>query len=110
MHHALQARGVPIALCSVTYVMHRDEALVAFRVADQERIKTRRQKQDHVILTLDGWHPAVGQEVLRAVRDSLSEDILRARPLLRGMQVREPWTGPVRRSKQGRKEIGRSKV
>jgi hypothetical protein len=60
MHQALQARGITIALRSVTHLMHRYEELVALRVADQERIKTRLQKQGHVVLALDGLQPDVG--------------------------------------------------
>ncbi len=86
MHQALLARGVTIALRSVTYLMHRYEELVALRVADQERIKARLQKQGQVILALDGLQPDVGHEVLWVVRDCLSEEILLARPLLSSTQ------------------------
>ncbi len=82
MHQALVARGVSIALRSVTHLMHRYEELVALRVADRERIKARLQKQGQVILALDGLQPDVGHEVLWVVRDCLSEEILLARPLL----------------------------
>jgi hypothetical protein len=44
MHQALLARGVPIALRSVTHLMHRYEELVALRIADHERLKARRQQ------------------------------------------------------------------
>jgi hypothetical protein len=86
MHQALQARGVPIAQRSVTYLMQRYEELVALRITDQERIKVRLQKQGHVILALDGLQPDVGHEVLWVVRDCLSEEILLARPLLSSTQ------------------------
>src|SRR6266852_3735171 len=76
MHQALQARGVPIALRSVTHLMHRY----------QERVKARLQKQGHMILALDGLQPDVGHEVLWVVRDCLSEEILLARPLLSSTQ------------------------
>lgn len=82
MHQALQARGITIALRSVTHLMHRYEELAALRIADQERIKTRLQKQGHVVLALDGLQPDQGHEVLWIVRDCLSEEILLARPLL----------------------------
>ena len=107
MHQALQARGVTIALRSVTHLMHRYEELVALRIADQERIKARLQQQGHVMLALDGLQPDVGHEVLWVVRDCLSEDILLARPLLSSTQgdltalltevkqVLEPWKVPV---------------
>jgi hypothetical protein len=86
MHQALQARGISIAERSVTHLMHRYEELVALRVADQERIKARLQKQGQVMLALDGLQPDVGHEVLWVVRDCLSEEILLARPLLSSTQ------------------------
>jgi hypothetical protein len=86
MHQALQARGISIALRSVTHLMHRYEELVALRVADHERIKARLQKQERVILALDGLQPDVGHEVLWVIRDCLSEEILLARPLLSSTQ------------------------
>lgn len=49
MHRALLARGVGITERSVTNLMQRSEELVAWRVADQERIKARLQKQGCVI-------------------------------------------------------------
>ncbi len=86
MHQALLARGVSIALRSVTHLMHRYEELVALRITDHERIKARLQKQGHVILALDGLQPDVGHEVLWIVRDCLSAEILLARPLLSSTQ------------------------
>jgi MULE transposase domain len=86
MHQALLARGVSIALRSVTHLMHRYEELVALRIADHERIKARLQQQGQVILALDGLQPDVGHEVLWVVRDCLSAEILLARPLLSSTQ------------------------
>lgn len=108
MHQALQARGISIALRSVTHLMHRYEELVALRIADQERIKTLLQKQGQVVLALDGLQPDQGHEVLWIVRDCLSEEILLARPLLSSTQgdltallteikqVLEQWKVPVK--------------
>src|SRR5258708_29606952 len=88
--------------------MHRYEELVALRIADQERIKARLQKQGQVILALDGLQPDVGHEVLWIVRDCLSEEILLARPLLSSTQgditallqevkhLLEPWKAPIK--------------
>jgi hypothetical protein len=59
---------------------------VSLRITDQERIKARLQKQERVILALDGLQPDVGHEVLWVVRDCLSEEILLARPLLSSTQ------------------------
>jgi|SRR5882762_307193 len=87
MHRLLLARGVSITERSVTHLMQRYEELVTLRITDHERIKTRLQKQGHVILALDGLQPDVGHEVLWVVRDCLSEEILLARPLLSSTQV-----------------------
>ena len=86
MHRALLSRGVSITERSVTHLMQRYEELVTLRITDHERIKTRLQKQGHVILALDGLQPDVGHEVLWVVRDCLSEEILLARPLLSSTQ------------------------
>src|SRR5437879_6704738 len=48
MHQALQARGISIAERSVTHLLHRYEELVTLRIADQERVKARLQKQGQV--------------------------------------------------------------
>jgi hypothetical protein len=55
---------VSITERSVTYLMQRYEELVTLRITDHERIKTRLQKQGHVILALDGLQADVGHEVL----------------------------------------------
>jgi hypothetical protein len=86
MHRALLARGVSITERSVTHLMQRYEELVALRVRDHERIKTRLQKQGRVVLAIDGLQPDVGHEVLWVIRDCLSEEILLARPLLSSSQ------------------------
>jgi hypothetical protein len=87
MHRLLLARGVSITERSVTHLMQRYEELVTLRITDHERIKTRLQKQGHVMLALDGLQPDVGHEVLWVVRDCLSEEILLARPLLSSTQA-----------------------
>src|SRR3989454_3619218 len=60
MHRALLARGVSITERSVTHLMQRYEELVALHVANQERIKARLQKQERVILAIDGGPPGRG--------------------------------------------------
>jgi len=60
MHRALLSRGVSITERSVTNLMQRYEELVALRVADHERIKARLQKQERVILAIDGGPPGRG--------------------------------------------------
>ncbi len=86
MHRALLSRGVSITERSVTHLMQRYEELVSLRILDHERIKERLQKQERVILAIDGLQPDVGHEVLWVVRDCLSEEILLARPLLSSTQ------------------------
>jgi len=86
MHQRLQARGLAISERAVTQLVQRYEELVSLHLTDQERIKTRLQKQGQVILALDGLQPDVGHEVLWVVRDCLSEEILLARPLLSSTQ------------------------
>ncbi|GAC1639393.1 MAG: hypothetical protein NVS4B9_32220 [Ktedonobacteraceae bacterium] len=86
MHQMLLARGVSIAQRSVTYLMQRYEELVTLRITDQQRIKAQLQKQERVILAIDGLQPDVGHEVLWVIRDCLSEEILLARPLLSSTQ------------------------
>ena len=60
MHRALLTCGVNITERSVTNLMQRYEELVALRVADHERIKARLQKQECVILAIDGGPPGCG--------------------------------------------------
>jgi hypothetical protein len=86
MHQRLQTRGLAISEREVTHLLHRYEELVSLHLTDQERIKTRLQKQGRVILALDGLQPDVGHEVLWVVRECLSEEILLARPLLSSTQ------------------------
>jgi len=86
MHQRLLARGLSISEREVLNLMQRYEELVALRITDKERIKTRLQEQSQVILALDGLQPDVGHEVLWVVRDCLSEEILLARPLLSSTQ------------------------
>src|SRR5882762_11053354 len=86
MHRMLLSRGVSITERSVTHLMQRYEELVTLRITDHERIKTRLQKQDHVMLALDGLQPDVGHEVLWVIRDCLSGEILPAKSLLSARQ------------------------
>jgi len=75
MHQRLQARGLAISERAVTQLVQRYEELVSLHLTDQERIKTRLQKQGQVILALDGLQPDVGHEVLL-----LREPLLRKAP------------------------------
>lgn len=82
IHADLRSRGVRIAERSVTEQLYRYEELLALRLADQARLRTRLLQQGHVVLALDGLQPDVGHEVLWVLRDCLSGEILLARSLL----------------------------
>jgi hypothetical protein len=82
IHQALRQHGVPIALRSVTHLVHRYEELVTLCVTDRLRLQERLQRQPGVILAIDGLQPDAGHEILWVVRDLLSGEILRARSLL----------------------------
>jgi hypothetical protein len=86
IHQRLQARGVEIAERTVTHLVHRYEELVALRLSDQERLRTRLRGQGRVILAIDGLQPDVGHEVLWVLRDCVSGEILLARALLSSTQ------------------------
>jgi len=82
IHRALQARGIPIAERTVTYLIERYEELVTVRLADHARLRDRLQEQGRVVLALDGRQPDKGHEVLWVLRDVLSGEVLLARSLL----------------------------
>jgi len=81
IHTALCARGVPIAMRSVTHLVHRYEELVTLCLTDRGRIAEKLQQQGAVILALDGLQPEAGHEILWVIRDVLSGEILLARSL-----------------------------
>jgi hypothetical protein len=82
IHRSLRERGVAVAERTVTNLLYRYEELVALRLADQERLRTRLHEQGRVIVALDGLQPDVGHEVLWVLRDCLSGEVLLARSLL----------------------------
>jgi hypothetical protein len=94
IHQALLSRGVGICERSVTNLVQRYEELVALHLSDPARLRERLEPQGRVILALDGLQPDVGHEVLWVVRDTLSGEVLLARPLL-GATERE--LGPLLR-------------
>jgi hypothetical protein len=65
--------------------------LVSLHLANQERLRGIVSQQGYVVLALDGLRPDVGHEVLWVLRDSVSGEILLARPL------REPNAKPISR-------------
>jgi hypothetical protein len=78
----LTRRGVSIGERSVTEQLYRYEELLALRLADHQRLRSRLTEQGFVVLALDGLQPDVGHEVLWVLRDCLSGEILLARSLL----------------------------
>ncbi len=61
--------------------LSRYEELVSVHLTNQERLKDILSQQEYVMLALDGLRPDVGHEVLWVLRDSVSGEILLARPL-----------------------------
>ena len=82
IHRALQARGVDIAVRSVTYLLERYDELLALSLTDAERLREITARDGRVILALDGLQPDVGHEVLWILRDCLSGEVLLAKSLL----------------------------
>ncbi len=78
----LTRRGVSICERSVTEQLYRYEELLALRLADQKRLRSRLKEQGCVVLALDGLQPDVGHEVLWVLRDCISGEVLLARSLL----------------------------
>jgi hypothetical protein len=72
--------GVPER--TVTNLLDRYDELLAVALADDRRLRTIRGTQGRVILGTDGLQPDVGHEVLWAIRDCLSGEILLAKSLL----------------------------
>ena len=63
-------------------IIARYEELVTIHMTNQERLQSLVQKQEFLILAVDGLHPDVGHEVLWVIRYCVSGEILLARPLL----------------------------
>ena len=82
IHQELQRRGVQIASRTVTDQLYRYEELLALNLSDTKRLQERLEKQEQVILALDGLQPDVGHEVLWVLRDCCSGEVLLARSLL----------------------------
>ncbi len=82
IHAELGRRGVAICERSITEQRYRYEELLALRLADQTRLRTRLTAQGFVVLALDGLQPDVGHEVLWVLRDCVSGEVLLARSLL----------------------------
>ena len=78
----LPRHGISICERSVTEQLYRYEELLALRLADQMRLRSRLTEQGFVVLALDGLQPDVGHEVLWVLRDCVSGEVLLTRSLL----------------------------
>ncbi len=82
IHHELTARGIVVAVRTVTNLLDRYDELRALASADPKRLGPLLRNQRRVVLAIDGLQPDVGHEVLWVLRDCLSGEILLARSLL----------------------------
>jgi hypothetical protein len=82
LHLALRNRGLSIGERTVLNLLARYEELVSLHLSDQQRLQQIFAHQTSAIVALDGLRPDVGHEVLWVIRDSMSGEILLARPLL----------------------------
>jgi len=89
IHQTLRARDVPLAVRTVTNLVHRYEELLALQVADGRRLAflLGLRQQERVVLAIDGLQPDQGHEVLWVLRDVLSGTVLLARSLLGAREV-----------------------
>src|SRR3954465_3925095 len=92
IHRALRERGVAVCERTVTNLLDRYDELVA-TVVDEPR-RAALAAQGRVVLAIDGLQPDVGHEVLWAVRDCLSGQVLLARSLLSAAAA--DLAGPLR--------------
>jgi hypothetical protein len=82
IHAELTARGVTLAVRTVTDLLHRFDELRALAATDPERLRPLFEKQGRVVLAVDGLQPDVGHEVLWVIRDVLSGRVVLAKTLL----------------------------
>src|SRR5918998_1125341 len=86
IHAELVRRGVPICVRSAGNLLDRYDELLALSCADAGRLRRITKEAGKVILAIDGLQPDVGHEVLWALRDALSGEVLLARSLLSSTQ------------------------
>src|SRR3954451_22710114 len=82
IHQELTRRGLVVSQRTVTNLLDRYDELRALATADPKRLGPLLRDQRRVILAIDGLQPDVGHEVLWALRDCLSGEILLAKSLL----------------------------
>ncbi len=86
IHAELARRGVPICARSVGNLLDRHDELLALSCTDAARLRRITAEAGRVILAIDGLQPDVGHEVLWALRDVLSGEVLLARSPLSSCQ------------------------
>src|SRR5579863_1437763 len=82
LHQALRDRGMVIGERTVLNLLARYEEMVSLHLSDRQRLQKIFAHQTSAILALDGLRPDVGHEVLWVFRESVSGEILLARPFL----------------------------
>jgi hypothetical protein len=82
MHEQLQQQGICIGQRSVSYLLERDDELLALSLSNKQRLQEIVRKDQRGILAIEGMQPDVGHEVLWGIRECLSGEILLARTLL----------------------------
>lgn len=80
LHQALRDCGMVIGERTVLNLLARYEELVSLHLSDRQRLQKIFAHQNSAILALDGLRPDVGHEVLWVFRESVSGEILLARP------------------------------
>lgn len=82
MHQALRDQGVDISERGVTNLLARYDELLSVTLSDNRRLQQKLRASGRLILAVDGLQPDVGHEVLRAVRECVSGEIVCVRSLL----------------------------
>jgi hypothetical protein len=86
IHAESARRGVAICPRGVGNLLDRYDELLGLARSDVGRLRGITAVAGRVILAIDGLRPDVGHEVLRALRDALSGEVLLARSLLSSRQ------------------------
>ncbi len=82
LHQVLREREIVIGERTVLNLLSRYEELVSLHLSDQQHFQKIFSGHSSAILALDGLRPDVGHEVLWVFRESISGEILLARPFL----------------------------
>ena len=80
LHQALRDRGISLGERTVLNLLARYEELVSLHLSNPQRLQKIFAEHSFAVLALDGLRPDVGHEVLWVLRDTVSGEILLARP------------------------------